>query len=85
MGGGGGDSTPPGSASQLATLQNLIKPFVGAGILALPNAFKQGGVLVSAGQRDERATHTDNERTNAWADSFGCVCVRMRSLVCLID
>lgn len=31
----------------LATFQNLVKPFVGAGILALPAAFKEGGLIAS--------------------------------------
>lgn len=47
MGGSSGD-VEAGSASRFSTLQNLIKPFVGAGILALPNAFEVGGVLASA-------------------------------------
>ena len=31
----------------LSTFQNLVKPFIGAGILALPAAFKEGGLLAS--------------------------------------
>jgi len=34
-------------ASPFSTYQNLVKPFIGAGILALPNAFGQGGVVGS--------------------------------------
>ena len=47
----GGASTLRGGqqrrSSVVATFQNLVKPFIGAGILALPASFKQGGLLAS--------------------------------------
>ena len=43
----GGLSGAVRESSQLATFQNLVKPFIGAGILALPYAFHQGGLLAS--------------------------------------
>jgi len=46
--GAGGPDVKPGTASQFSTLQNLIKPFIGAGILALPSAFEEGGVVASS-------------------------------------
>ena len=45
MGGSSGNSVR--ESSQLATFQNLVKPFIGAGILALPYAFHEGGLLSS--------------------------------------
>ena len=49
-----GATSPSSSASASAhrsglvsTFQNLVKPFIGAGILALPAAFKEGGLLAS--------------------------------------
>ena len=46
-----GEASPASSSSHrsspLATFQNLVKPFIGAGILALPFAFKSGGLLAS--------------------------------------
>jgi proton-coupled amino acid transporter len=42
-----GASSSSHRSSPLATFQNLVKPFIGAGILALPFAFKSGGLLAS--------------------------------------
>ena len=36
-----------GGSGVVATFQNLVKPFIGAGILALPASFRQGGLLAS--------------------------------------
>lgn len=36
------------SGTLFTTFQNLVKPFIGAGILALPHAFRQGGVISSS-------------------------------------
>ena len=47
MAGGSSVSGTVRESSQLATFQNLVKPFIGAGILALPYAFHQGGLLAS--------------------------------------
>ena len=47
MAGGASSSNSARESSQLATFQNLVKPFIGAGILALPYAFHQGGLLAS--------------------------------------
>ena len=43
----GGGFNSVRESSKLATFQNLVKPFIGAGILALPYAFYQGGLLAS--------------------------------------
>ena len=37
-----------GQCSNGATFQNIVKPFIGAGILALPRAFERGGLLASS-------------------------------------
>lgn len=44
----GGHAPAVASSSPTATFMNLVKPFVGAGILALPHAFKTGGLVASA-------------------------------------
>ena len=44
---GGMSSNTARESSKLATFQNLVKPFIGAGILALPYAFHEGGLLAS--------------------------------------
>lgn len=44
----GGPAPAAASSSPVATFMNLVKPFVGAGILALPHAFKTGGLVASA-------------------------------------
>lgn len=43
-----GPASAEGSGS-FSTVQNLIKPFVGAGILALPKVWSDGGILLSSG------------------------------------
>ncbi len=37
-----------GASGTFGTLMNLIKPFIGAGILAMPNAWKEGGLITSS-------------------------------------
>ncbi len=40
---------PPGGSNGFSTVQNLIKPFIGVGILALPKVWGAGGVALSSG------------------------------------
>lgn len=46
--GRGGVISGPTGTGTFATVQNLIKPFIGAGLLALPSAWADGGMLAAS-------------------------------------
>jgi len=48
MGKGKGAVLGPSGTGMFATVQNLIKPFIGAGILAMPSAWMDGGIAASS-------------------------------------